>query len=61
MDECQISSSASQPENQFVQEQDHAIVLQSLRMLADHRQSLIERQELFVATTGLCRIRSEIL
>ena len=61
MDECQISSPASQPENQFVQEQNNPIVLQVLRMLTDHRQPLIEWQELFVATAGLCRIRTEIL
>ena len=56
MDECQISSPASQPENQFVEEQDNTIVLQVLRMLTDYRQPLIEWQKLFVATTGLGRI-----
>ena len=60
MNERQVCRSTGQPQNEFVQKQNYAIILQALRMLTDDSQSLIQRQKLFIATTGLRGVGTKI-
>lgn len=57
--EGHIRGAARQPQDKLVEEEDHGVVAQALRMLAHDAETIVERHEGFTAALGHGRIGGE--